>query len=88
MDSSGIVIAGAGHAAGEMATALRMNGYKGPITLVGEEPHPPYQRPPLSKAFLSGDITHERLYVKGPAVYQNASIDFIPNIRVTATVCF
>ena len=82
--SQPVLIVGAGHAAGEMATALRMNGYKGPITLIGEEPHLPYQRPPLSKAFLSGDITHERLYVKGPAVYQNAAIDFIPNTRVTA----
>ncbi|MDZ4078885.1 MULTISPECIES: NAD(P)/FAD-dependent oxidoreductase [Hydrocarboniphaga] len=82
--SQPVLIVGAGHAAGEMATALRMNGYKGPITLIGEEPHLPYQRPPLSKAFLSGDITHERLYVKGPAVYTNAAIDFIPNSRVTA----
>ncbi len=82
--SQPVVIVGAGHAAGEMATSLRMNGYQGPITLIGEEPHLPYQRPPLSKAFLSGDMAVERLYVKGPAVYQNASIDLIQGLRVTA----
>jgi len=77
-----VLIVGAGHAAGEMATALRTNGFVGEIRLVGEEPHLPYQRPPLSKAFLSGDMALERLYLKGPAIYQNAKIEFLPNTRV------
>jgi 3-phenylpropionate/trans-cinnamate dioxygenase ferredoxin reductase subunit len=79
-----IVVVGAGHAAGEMAIALRMNGYKGAITLVGDEPHLPYQRPPLSKAFLSGDIAHSGLYLRTPATYEKARIHFIPSARVTS----
>ena len=79
-----VLIVGAGHAAGEFAVTLRMNGYTGAVTLVGEEAHLPYQRPPLSKGFLSGEMTIERLYVKAPATYQNAKIEFVPNARVTA----
>ncbi len=79
-----VIVVGAGQAAGEMATALRMNGYVGPITLLGDEPHLPYQRPPLSKAFLSGDVAIERLYHKSAAAYENAKIEFIPNARATA----
>ncbi|MDB5971011.1 MAG: FAD-dependent pyridine nucleotide-disulfide oxidoreductase [Hydrocarboniphaga sp.] len=79
-----VLIVGAGHAAGEMAIALRMNGYTGAVTLAGEEPHLPYQRPPLSKAFLSGEITVERLHVKAPATYDNAKIEFLPNARAVS----
>jgi 3-phenylpropionate/trans-cinnamate dioxygenase ferredoxin reductase subunit len=79
-----VLIVGAGHAAGEMAIALRMNGYAGAITLVGEEAHAPYQRPPLSKAFLAGEMPRERLHVKSLATYQNANIEFIPGVRVTS----
>lgn len=79
-----VLIVGAGHAAGEMAVALRMNGYAGAITLIGDEAYLPYQRPPLSKAFLSGEINLERLYLKAPATYQTANIEFIGNARVTA----
>jgi 3-phenylpropionate/trans-cinnamate dioxygenase ferredoxin reductase subunit len=79
-----VLIVGGGQAAGEFATALRMNGFKGAVTLVGEEPHLPYQRPPLSKAFLSGEVPPERLLVKAPATYQNASIDCISNVRATS----
>lgn len=82
--SESVLIVGAGHAAGEMAVALRVNQYVGDITIAGDEPHLPYQRPPLSKAFLSGDITHERLHVKAPATYDNANIRCLPNTRVTA----
>ncbi|WP_428309720.1 NAD(P)/FAD-dependent oxidoreductase [Hydrocarboniphaga sp.] len=78
-----VLIVGAGHAAGELAIALRMNGYTGAVTLVGDEPHLPYQRPPLSKAFLSGEITIDRLHVKAPATYDNAKIEFIPNALAT-----
>ncbi len=83
-DSEHVVVIGAGHAAGEMAIALRANGYTGAITLVGDEPHLPYQRPPLSKGFLSGDITHDRLYVRAAATYEKANITFVPNACVTS----
>ena len=47
-----VVIVGAGHAGGTLAALLRQYGHAGAVTLVGEEPIPPYQRPPLSKAWL------------------------------------
>lgn len=49
-----IVVVGAGHAAGQLVDSLRREGYRGAVTLVGEEPVPPYQRPPLSKQYLAG----------------------------------
>lgn len=79
-----VVVVGAGLAASEMATSLRANGYTGQITIVGDEPHLPYHRPPLSKAFLSGDLPVERLFVKTAAVYQNANIDLILGVGVGA----
>ena len=57
--SSGVVIVGAGLAGSRCAQTLRAEGFDGPITLVGEEPHPPYERPALSKEFLAG--TREEL---------------------------
>ena len=55
-----VVIAGAGHAAGQVVASLKMQKFDGEIVLVGDEPHLPYQRPPLSKKFLSGDLPAER----------------------------
>lgn len=69
------LILGAGHAGGRAALALRAAGYTGDITLVGEEEHPPYERPPLSKDFLSGKITAERTYLKPSAAYADNGID-------------
>ena len=54
--SEQVVVVGAGHAAGQVAVALRQKGFTGGITLIGEEPWVPYQRPPLSKAFLAGEL--------------------------------
>ncbi len=54
---AGMVILGAGHAGGRAANGLREAGWKGPIALIGAEPHPPYERPPLSKGLLTGDKT-------------------------------
>lgn len=84
MSEQSVLIVGAGHAAGEFAFQLRMAGHAGPITLVGEEPHLPYQRPPLSKAFLSGDAALDNLLLKAPAAYQKADIGFLGGVRVTA----
>ncbi|MFE4176324.1 NAD(P)/FAD-dependent oxidoreductase [Streptomyces sp. NPDC056909] len=53
-EQPGVVIVGAGMAGAQTAVALRENGYEGPVTLIGAEPHPPYDRPPLSKAVLLG----------------------------------
>jgi 3-phenylpropionate/trans-cinnamate dioxygenase ferredoxin reductase subunit len=62
-----IVIAGAGHAGGTLAVLLRHFGHQGPITLVGEEAVMPYQRPPLSKAYLLGEAGAESLTLRADA---------------------
>ena len=74
-DSRHIVIAGAGHAGGSAAAMLRQLGWTGAITLVGEEPLPPYQRPPLSKAWLTGEATADSLALRPPKFYHDADID-------------
>ena len=62
--SDSVVIVGAGQAASQLVASLRTEGYAGTITVVGDEPYIPYQRPPLSKAFLAGDLARERLFIK------------------------
>ncbi|WP_044528801.1 FAD-dependent oxidoreductase, partial [Herbaspirillum sp. B65] len=76
------VIVGAGHAAGVMAVNLREAGWQGSIVMVGEEAHLPYQRPPLSKAFLAGEVEIEQLYLKPVATYERAGVEFIGATRV------
>ncbi len=77
-----IVIAGAGHAGGSAAAMLRQLGWQEAITLIGEEPIPPYQRPPLSKAWLKGEATAESLALRPAAFYPGASIDLRLSVRV------
>ncbi len=79
-----IVIAGAGHAGGSAAAMLRQLGWQEGITLIGEEPIPPYQRPPLSKAWLKGEATAESLALRPEAFYAGASIDLRLGTRVAA----
>ena len=81
---SHIVIIGAGHAGGTAAALLRQYDFQGPITLIGEEPIPPYQRPPLSKAWLKGEADADSLALKPLEFYAQNKIDFRPNVRVTA----
>lgn len=73
--AGGVVIIGAGHAAGAMAAALRQGGYAGAVTLIGEEPLPPYQRPPLSKAWLKGEAGADDLLLRPAAFYAEKSIE-------------
>ena len=73
--AGGVVIIGAGHAAGAMAAALRQGGYAGAVTLIGEEPLPPYQRPPLSKAWLKGEASADDLLLRPAAFYAEKSIE-------------
>lgn len=75
MSERRIVIVGAGHAGGRAAEALRAAGHKGPITLLGNERHPPYERPPLSKELLAGTGTVEKTYLRPLAWYGDADID-------------
>jgi 3-phenylpropionate/trans-cinnamate dioxygenase ferredoxin reductase subunit len=76
-----VVILGAGHAGGTLAALLRQYGHAGPITLIGEEPIPPYQRPPLSKAWLKGEADADSLALKPLEFYAEHQIDFRPNLR-------
>ncbi|MFN7263930.1 MAG: NAD(P)/FAD-dependent oxidoreductase [Phenylobacterium sp.] len=75
------MIVGAGHAGGTLAALLRQYGHAGPVTLVGEEPIPPYQRPPLSKAWLKGEADAESLALKPLEFYAENRIDFRPSVR-------
>lgn len=79
-----VVILGAGHAGGTAAALLRQYGHEGPITLIGEEPIPPYQRPPLSKAWLKGEADADSLALKPLEFYAEHNIDFRASTRATA----
>lgn len=70
-----IVIVGAGQAGAALAARLRTKGHEGPITMIGDENAPPYQRPPLSKAYLMGDIGVERLWLRAPEFWDETRID-------------
>src|SRR5215471_7189018 len=70
-----ILIIGAGQAAAQAVASLRAEGYSGAITLVGDEPFPPYQRPPLSKAYLAGDFARERLFLKPDSFYSESNCE-------------
>jgi len=71
---SGIVVIGAGQAGASLVAKLRVMGYMGAITLIGEEGAPPYQRPPLSKAYLLGEMEKERLFLRPEAFYADNKI--------------
>ena len=80
--SNDVVIIGAGHAGGMTAISLRQQDYHGLITLIGEEAYLPYQRPPLSKGFLAGEIEQERLYLKTQSYYEKNNIHVIKDKKV------
>lgn len=78
-----IVVIGAGQAGASLCVKLRALGHAGPLTLIGEEPAAPYQRPPLSKAYLKGDLPRERLYLRPRSFYSDAGIELLTNVAVT-----
>lgn len=77
-----IIIIGAGHAGGTVAALLRQNGFKGGITLIGEEPHAPYQRPPLSKGWLKGQVAGDGLLLRPRDWYDENGIALKTSTRV------
>jgi 3-phenylpropionate/trans-cinnamate dioxygenase ferredoxin reductase subunit len=79
-----VVIIGAGHAGGTAAALLRQYGFAGHVTLVGDEPIPPYQRPPLSKAWLKGEADADALTLKPESFYAEHDIDLRMNVCATA----
>jgi 3-phenylpropionate/trans-cinnamate dioxygenase ferredoxin reductase component len=80
---SGTVVVGAGQAGMQLAMSLRQAGDEEPIVLVGEEPHAPYQRPPLSKDFLTGKADRASLAFRETAYYEQAGIRLLTGERVT-----
>lgn len=78
------VIVGAGQAGSDLTSALRQMGYTGRIVLIGDEQAPPYRRPPLSKAYLSGDIGEEALYLKPLATYTKQNVELRTGVKVAA----
>jgi 3-phenylpropionate/trans-cinnamate dioxygenase ferredoxin reductase subunit len=79
-----IVIIGAGQAGASLAAKLRSLGYAGALTLIGEEPAPPYQRPPLSKGYLLGEMELDRLYLRAPSFWQEQNVVLRLNTRATS----
>jgi 3-phenylpropionate/trans-cinnamate dioxygenase ferredoxin reductase subunit len=79
-----VVVIGAGQAGAALVTRLRKDGFTGAVTLIGDEPVPPYQRPPLSKKYLLGEMSEERLYLKPASFYDEHEIALITGTRVTA----
>jgi 3-phenylpropionate/trans-cinnamate dioxygenase ferredoxin reductase component len=83
MMSDGVVIVGAGQAGFQIAVSLRMEGYEGSIALIGDEPNLPYQRPPLSKGFMTGKQDIEDTALRPVAFYQSHRIELVTGARVT-----
>ena len=78
-----ILIVGGGHAAGQGAASLRQSGYDGELIVVCDEPHIPYQRPPLSKQYLAGEHGLDRVYLRPEAFYQGRGIELRSGRRAT-----
>ncbi|MFG1282729.1 NAD(P)/FAD-dependent oxidoreductase [Xanthobacter autotrophicus] len=81
--SAPVVIVGAGQAAAQAVTSLKAEGHAGDIIVIGDEPYLPYQRPPLSKAYLGDEMTEDRLELKAPKFYADAGADLRLATRVT-----
>jgi 3-phenylpropionate/trans-cinnamate dioxygenase ferredoxin reductase subunit len=79
-----IIILGAGQASASCAAKLRALGYGGPLVIIGEEKVAPYQRPPLSKKYVSGELALERLFVRPLSWYDEEKIELRLGVRATA----
>lgn len=82
MSQTGVIIVGTGQGGFQVAASLREEGYEGSIILVGEEPGLPYQRPPLSKTFLSGQMGKQQLDLRPDSFYPGRNISLLPSERV------
>jgi 3-phenylpropionate/trans-cinnamate dioxygenase ferredoxin reductase subunit len=81
--SERIVIIGAGQSGAQAVASLRTEGFAGSIVMVGDEPFAPYQRPPLSKAYLMGTMERERLFLKPDAFYREANCELVLGTAAT-----
>ncbi|HVH79142.1 MAG TPA: FAD-dependent oxidoreductase [Stellaceae bacterium] len=84
MATSKVVVVGAGHGGFQLAASLRQNGFDGAVTLIGDEPHLPYQRPPLSKDYLSGKIGMDLLLMRSETFFADQRIDLLMGVGVAA----
>ena len=82
MSKAGVVIVGAGQAGFQTAASLRKEGYDGRVTLLGDEPGLPYQRPPLSKEYMTRDASVEKVRLRPEAFYEKQRIDLRPGERL------
>ncbi|WP_159981019.1 MULTISPECIES: NAD(P)/FAD-dependent oxidoreductase [unclassified Novosphingobium] len=83
METTDVVIVGAGHGGAQCAIALRQNGFTGTITVVGREPEYPYERPPLSKEYFAREKTFDRLYIRPPTFWAEKDVTFKLSTEVT-----
>lgn len=79
-----VVVVGGGQAGAALVVRLRNDGFEGAVTLIGDEPEPPYQRPPLSKKYLLGEMTTERLFLKPESFYPENGIELVTGALVTS----
>lgn len=84
MNTHTIVIVGSGQAGGWAAQTLRKEGFDGKVVLIGDEPHYPYERPPLSKTVLSGEALAESTHLIKTDAFEKLGLDWRPNVRVTS----
>ena len=84
MDHADVVIVGAGHGGAQAALALRQQGFAGSIVMIGREPDPPYERPPLSKEYLAREKPFERLYIRPPQLWADKQVTLRLSTSVTS----
>jgi 3-phenylpropionate/trans-cinnamate dioxygenase ferredoxin reductase subunit len=84
MTSAGVVVVGAGHGGFQLAASLRQHGYDGRVALIGDEPHLPYQRPPLSKDYLDGKIGLDLLLMRPATFFDEHRIELVTGTAVAA----
>ncbi len=82
MSSYDVLIVGAGHGGAQAAVVLRQQGFQGSIAMVGDEPEIPYERPPLSKEYFSGDKSFERILIRPASFWTERNIEMLTGRRV------
>ena len=83
MEKADVVIVGAGHGGAQVALALRTNGFDGSVLMIGREPEPPYERPPLSKEYLARDKEFDRLYIRPAQFWADKDVTLALGKEVT-----
>jgi 3-phenylpropionate/trans-cinnamate dioxygenase ferredoxin reductase subunit len=84
MEQFDVLIVGAGHGGAQAAIALRQGKFEGAVAVLGDEPELPYERPPLSKEYLAGEKSFERILIRQPAFWEERQITMLPGRRVVA----